>query len=797
MPPAPEQSTATDVVADGSPSDQPVDDQRRVELAVSGMTCAACAARVERKLNKLDDVEASVNYATGRAEVAATGTDDAALKETVRKAGYEAEVVEPFVVAPDSGEASPDEPAEPADDRRSVAGSAPSAAGPSASEQHSRDLWRRLVVSVALFIPLADLSILFTALPAARFPGWQWLLVVLALPVAGWAAWPFHRRAATGARHGAASMDTLVSVGILAASLWSLYAIFFQDQGAVFQDQQAVDASGIWLLLRSEGAIYLEVAAGVTTFVLAGRYFEARAQRRAGDALRVLAELRAKTVTLVLDDGSQQEVPLEQLRVGQRFAVRPGATVATDGRVVEGRAAVDRSSMTGESVPVESAGGDEVTGGTVVRTGRLIVEATRVGADTRLAEMVRLVERAQSGKAAVQRLADRIAGVFVPVVLVLAALTLAGWLLLDGSVEDAVTAALAVLVIACPCALGLATPTALMVASGRGAQLGIFIKGYQALESTRSVDTVVLDKTGTVTGGRMSVVDVQTAPDVDRATVLRLAGALEDASEHAVAAAISDQAKSEVDGLPRVEEFANVPGLGAGGTVEGRDVLAGRAELFRERGWEVSEDVDDRRRRAEDRGRTAVLAGWDGSARAVISLRDEVKPSAAGAVRQLHELGLRTVLLTGDNATTARVVGDEVGVGEVVAEVLPDQKVEAVRELRSQGRSVAVVGDGVNDAPALVTADLGLAVGTGTDVAIDAADMILVREELTVVPDALQLARATLRTIRGNLAWAFGYNLAAIPLAAFGLLNPLIAAATMALSSFFVVSNSLRLKKFK
>ena len=797
MPPAPEQSTATDVVADGSPSDQPVDDQRRVELAVSGMTCAACAARVERKLNKLDDVEASVNYATGRAEVAATGTDDAALKETVRKAGYEAEVVEPFVVAPDSGEASPDEPAEPADDQRSDAGSAPSAAGPSASEQHSRDLWRRLVVSVALFIPLADLSILFTALPAARFPGWQWLLVVLALPVAGWAAWPFHRRAATGARHGAASMDTLVSVGILAASLWSLYAIFFQDQGAVFQDQQAVDASGIWLLLRSEGAIYLEVAAGVTTFVLAGRYFEARAQRRAGDALRVLAELRAKTVTLVLDDGSQQEVPLEQLRVGQRFAVRPGATVVTDGRVVEGRAAVDRSSMTGESVPVESAVGDEVTGGTVVRTGRLIVEATRVGADTRLAEMVRLVERAQSGKAAVQRLADRIAGVFVPVVLVLAALTLAGWLLLDGSVEDAVTAALAVLVIACPCALGLATPTALMVASGRGAQLGIFIKGYQALESTRSVDTVVLDKTGTVTGGRMSVVDVQTAPDVDRATVLRLAGALEDASEHAVAAAISDQAKSEVDGLPRVAEFANVPGLGAGGTVDDREVLAGRAELFRERGWEVPEDVDERRRRAEDRGRTAVLAGWDGSARAVIALRDEVKPSAAGAVRQLHELGLRTVLLTGDNATTARVVGDEVGVGEVVAEVLPDQKVEAVRELRSQGRSVAVVGDGVNDAPALVTADLGLAVGTGTDVAIDAADMILVREELTVVPDALQLARATLRTIRGNLAWAFGYNLAAIPLAAFGLLNPLIAAATMALSSFFVVSNSLRLKKFK
>lgn len=773
-------------VDDQQAGDRPADDQRRVELAVSGMTCAACAARVERKLNKLDDVEASVNYATGRAEVAAAGTDDAALTETVRKAGYEAEVVEPFAVAPESGEVSPDEPAGPADDQRSDAGSA---AGPSASAQHSRDLWRRLVVSVALFIPLADLSILFTALPAARFPGWQWLLVVLALPVAGWAAWPFHRRAATGARHGAASMDTLVSVGIIAASLWSLYAMFSQDQ-------QAVDSSGIWLLLRSEGAIYLEVAAGVTTFVLAGRYFEARAQRRAGDALRVLAELRAKTVTLVLDDGSQQEVPLEQLRVGQRFAVRPGATVATDGRVVEGRAAVDRSSMTGESVPVESAEGDEVTGGTVVRTGRLIVEATRVGADTRLAEMVRLVERAQSGKAAVQRLADRIAGVFVPVVLVLAVLTLAGWLLLNGSVEDAVTAALAVLVIACPCALGLATPTALMVASGRGAQLGIFIKGYQALESTRSVDTVVLDKTGTVTGGRMSVVDVETAPDVDRASVLRLAGALEGASEHAVAAAISDQAKSEVDGLPRVAEFANVPGLGAGGTVEGRDVLAGRAELFRERGWEVPEDLDERRRRAEDRGRTAVLAGWDGSARAMIALRDEVKPSAAEAVRQLHEIGLRTVLLTGDNATTARVVGDEVGVGEVVAEVLPDQKVEAVRELRSQGRSVAVVGDGVNDAPAMVTADLGLAVGTGTDVAIDAADMILVREELTVVPDALQLARATLRTIRGNLAWAFGYNLAAIPLAAVGLLNPLIAAATMALSSFFVVSNSLRLKKF-
>ena len=775
-------STATDQAADDQPS---ADDQRRVELAVSGMTCAACAARVERKLNKLDDVQASVNYATARAEVTAAGTDDAALKETVRRAGYDAELIEPFASAgTDVGSAdAPD-----SDDQRGSGVDA--ASGPSAASEQSRDLWRRLVVAVALFIPLADLSILFTVQPAARFPGWQWVLVVLALPVAGWAAWPFHRRAAANARRGASSMDTLVSVGILAASAWSLYAMFVQDE-------RAVDASGIWLLLRSEGAIYLEVAAGVTTFVLAGRYFEARAQRRAGDALHVLAELRAKTVTLLLDDGSQQELPLEQLRVGQRFVVRPGATIATDGRVVEGRADVDRSSMTGESVPVESSERDQVTGGTVVRTGRLIVEATSVGADTRLAEMVRLVERAQSGKAAVQRLADRIAGFFVPAVFALAALTFAGWLVLAGSVEDAVTAALAVLVIACPCALGLATPTALMVASGRGAQLGIFIKGYQALESTRSVDTVVLDKTGTVTGGRMSVVDVDTAPDVDRATALRLTGALEDASEHAVATAISEQAKSEVDDLPGVGEFTNVPGLGASGTVEGRDVLAGRAELFRERGWAVPEELDHRRRQWEGRGRTTVLAGWDGTARVVLALSDEVKPSAAEAVRQLHGIGLRTVLLTGDNATTAHVVGEEVGVGEVVSEVLPDQKVEVVQRLRSQGRAVAMVGDGVNDAPAMVTADLGLAVGTGTDVAIDAADMILVRDELTVVPDALGLARATLRTIRGNLMWAFGYNLAAIPLAAVGLLNPLIAAATMALSSFFVVSNSLRLKKFQ
>ncbi|MEU6131460.1 heavy metal translocating P-type ATPase [Saccharopolyspora sp. NPDC047091] len=778
----------------------PTAPSRQVELSVRGMTCAACATRVERKLNKLDGVRAAVNYATAVATVelsAGRGAEDEVerLIGTVRGAGYDAEPVPP-----------PDAEPEPA-----ANGSAP---------DRVRDLWRRMLVAVVLFVPLCDLSILFTVVPQSRFPGWQWLLVALTLPVAGWAAWPFHRAALRGARRGASSMDTLVSLGVTAAVGWSLYAMFARPD--------PVGEPGWWLLLNPQGALYLEVAAGVTAFVLAGRYFEARAQRRAGDALHALAALRAKDVTVLLDDGSQQEVPAAELRTGQRFLVRPGGTVATDGIVEDGRGALDRSAMTGESAPVEVGAGDDVLGGTTVLDGRLVVRATQVGADTRLGAMLRLVSEAQSGKAAVQRLADRISAYFVPAVLAGSALTLLAWLLWTGDPDRAFTAALAVLVIACPCALGLATPTALMVASGRGATLGIFIKGYQALESTRDVDTVVLDKTGTVTEGRMSVVELHVLPEHDRAGVLRRAGAVEDASEHAVAAAITAFARTEADSravgadgggagaadtggtdtgapseedstavrFPAVHSFAARPGLGAHGVVEDRDVLIGRRALFDERDWDVPAGLDRLRESWEAQGRTAVLCGEDGAAVAVFALADAVKPTAARAVAELHRLGLRTILLTGDNATTGRAVADEVGIERIISEVLPDEKAEVVRGLRTEGHVVAVIGDGVNDAPALATADLGLAVATGTDIAIDAADLILVRDDLTVAPDAIRLARATLRTIRGNLLWAFGYNLAALPLAALGLLNPLIAGATMALSSFFVVSNSLRLRRF-
>ncbi|GAA0537571.1 heavy metal translocating P-type ATPase [Saccharopolyspora thermophila] len=725
---------------------------RRVELVVEGMTCAACAARVERKLNKLDGVRAGVNFATGRASVLVpAGSDDSLLVQTVRDAGYEAQVVDPRTQV--------------------VRG------------DRARGLWRRLVVALVLTVPLCDLSILCTAMPQVRFPGWQWLLLALAAPVVGWAAWPLHRAAWRGARRGSSSMDTLVSLGITASSVWSVHAMFFQEPPA--------GGSPLELLLRPEGALYLEVAAGVTAFVLAGRYFEAKAEHRAGDALRALAKLRAKTVVVVSDDGSRTEIPAEDLRVGQRFLVRPGGAVATDGRVVSGASALDCSAMTGESAPVEVAEGDEVIGGTTALNGRLVVEATRVGADTRLAAMVRLVEEAQSGKAAVQRLADRISGYFVPAVLVLAVLTASVWWLLDDA-DRAFTAGLAVLVIACPCALGLATPTALMVASGCGARLGIFIKGYQALETTRAIDTVVLDKTGTVTEGRMSVVDIHCAPGVARAEVLRWAGAVENASEHAVAKAISALAQEETGTLPEVERFTAEPGRGARGRVDGREIVLGRPALFRA----VPPWLDERRREWEQAGRTTVLVGCDGETVAVLALADQVKPSARDAVARLHRLGLRTLLVTGDNAATARAVADEVGIDEVAAERLPDEKVDVVRDLQARGRVVAVVGDGVNDAPALATADLGMAIGSGTDVAINAAGLILVRDDLGAVPDAVRLARTTLRTIRGNLGWAFGYNVAAIPLAAAGLLTPLVAAAAMALSSCLVVSNSLRLRRF-
>ncbi|WP_439659420.1 heavy metal translocating P-type ATPase [Lentzea sp. HUAS TT2] len=736
--------------------------RREVELFVSGMTCAACAARTSRKLNKLAGVVATVNFATGRAQLTVTSdVTDERLVQAVVQAGYGAEVVRPVEPEP---------------------------AGRAEAET-ARDLWRRLVVAVVLFVPLADLSITFTVLPSWRFPGWQWLLLALAAPVVGWAAAPFHRVAARNARHGATSMDTLVSLGIIAATVWSCYSMFFAAP-------PPEGVSGLWLLLRPEGAIYLEVAAGLTTFVLAGRYFEAKARWRAGGALRELAALRAEEVVLVLDDGSHRIVPVDELQAGRRFIVRSGERIASDGVVVDGRAAVDMSSMTGESVPVEAAAGVDVIGGTVVLNGALLVKATKVGRDTQLAAMERLVAEAQTGEAPVQRVADRASGYFVPAVLVLAVLTLAVWLLVDGSVERSFAAALAVLVIACPCALGLATPMALMVASGRAARLGLFIKGYPALESTRTIDTVVLDKTGTVTTGRMSLVDVHCAEGVERNDLLRLVGALEKASTHPVAVAIVSTAREEVGALPPVSGFRDEPGLGASGTVDGHAVRAGRAKLFTDRGCALPAALDELRCEWELRGRTTVVVSRDEEFAGLLGLSDAVRADAPHAVAQLHELGLRTVLLTGDNETTARAVAKEIGVERVVAGVLPGDKAEEVRRLKAEGRAVAVVGDGVNDAPALATADLGMAIGAGTDVAIDAADLILVREDVMAVPDAIRLARATLRTIRGNLFWAFGYNVAAIPLAAAGLLNPLVAGAAMAMSSLFVVSNSMRLRRF-
>jgi cation-transporting P-type ATPase A/B/Cu+-exporting ATPase len=732
-----------------------------LELSIGGMTCAACATRVQRKLNKLDGVTATVNFATEKASVRAVRpVEPAELITTVRNAGYTAELVEPDRPAPDD------------DDR------------------HVKYLWRRLIVALLLAAPLGDLSITLALVPSLRFTGWQWVLLAMTIPVVCWAAWPFHRAALVNLRHRSASMDTLVSMGITAATCWSVYTIFFNSQAGA-------GGTGVWgLIFRPGGSVYLEVASVVTTFLLAGRLFEAKAKRRAGGALRALALIGAKDVAVLRADGQEHRIPVADLRVGDRFVVRPGETIATDGEVVSGTSAVDTSTMTGESVPDEVTEGDPVLGGTVAIAGRLVVRATRVGRDTQLAQLVALVERAQTEKAGVQRLADRVSAVFVPVVISLAALTLVAWLLLDGSLARAISAALAVLIIACPCALGLATPTALLVASGRGAQLGIFIKGHQALESARAIDTVVLDKTGTVTAGRMSVVDIATTGVVTRAELLRVAGAVEDASEHAVATAIVTLARRELAEVPAVTDFTGLAGLGARGLVDGRRVLVGSARLMATEQVSVPADVTARQLAWERQGRTTVLVAVDDTLTGVIALADTVKPSAAAAIGELTALGLRTVLLTGDNAATAHAVAAEVGIAEVIAEVLPDGKADVIARLRAEGRSVAMVGDGVNDAPALAVADLGMAVVTGTDVALGAADLILVRDDLRVVPSAVQLARGTLRTIHGNLLWAFGYNVAAVPLAAFGLLNPLIAGGAMVLSSLFVVSNSLRLRRF-
>ncbi|MEV5264044.1 heavy metal translocating P-type ATPase [Streptomyces werraensis] len=734
-----------------------------VELLIGGMTCASCAARVEKKLNRMEGVTATVNYATEKARITyPPGVEVADLITTVVRTGYTAE-----------------EPAPPRrdDEEDTVSGTDPETAA----------LRTRLVVSALLALPV----VLLAMVPPLQFDHWQWLSLTLAAPVVVWGAAPFHRAAWTNLRHGAATMDTLVSVGTLAAFGWSLWALFLGDAG-----EPGMRHPFELTVSRTDGAsmIYLEVAAGVTAFILLGRYLEARSKRQAGAALRALMELGAKDVT-VLREGREVRVPAERLSVGDRFVVRPGEKIATDGTVVEGSSAVDASMLTGESVPVDVTVGDTVTGATVNAGGRLVVEATRIGADTQLARMAKLVEDAQTGKAQVQRLADRIAGVFVPVVLLIAAATFGLWLGNTGDTVAAFTAAVAVLIIACPCALGLATPTALMVGTGRGAQLGILIKGPEVLESTRRVDTVVLDKTGTVTTGRMSLRAVHTAEGTDERELLRLAGALEHASEHPVARAVAAGAEERVGTLPEVERFENVPGRGVRGRVEGREVAVGRlSEVFGELPPELERAKED----AERAGHTAVVAGWDGVARGVLAVADAVKGTSAEAVRELRALGLTPVLLTGDNRAVAEAVARTVGIDgdRVIAEVLPEDKADVVRRLQEEGRSVAMVGDGVNDAAALAVADLGLSLGTGTDAAIEAGDLTLVRGDLRVAADAIRLSRRTLATIKGNLVWAFGYNVAALPLAAAGLLNPMIAGAAMAFSSVFVVTNSLRLRSF-
>jgi Cu+-exporting ATPase len=725
----------------------------RLELPITGMTCASCANRIERKLNKLDGVQASVNYAIEKAAVEFDpgAVRPADLVAAVESAGY----------------------------RAALPAQAAEAAAPDEEPDETTGLRTRLIVSALFSVPV----LLISMIPALQFDNWQWLSLQLATPVVIWGAWPFHRAAWANLKHGTATMDTLVSLGVLAAWLWSLYALFIGDAGA--NDMRM----SFDIIPRAGGAgdeIYLETASIVTTFILAGRYFEARAKRRAGAALHALLELGAKDVSVLDADGNEVRVPVEQLAVGDRFVVRPGEKVATDGIVEEGSSAVDQSLLTGESLPVEKAPGDTVAGATVNAGGRLIVRATKVGADTALAQIAKLVTDAQNGKAPVQRLADRVSGIFVPVVIGLALATLGFWI---GAGEDtafAFTAAVAVLIIACPCALGLATPTALLVGTGRGAQLGILIKGPEILESTRKVDTIVLDKTGTVTTGRMSLVSI--AGDE---AVLRVAGAVEDASEHPIAQAVARAARERFATLPAVSGFANREGMGVDGTVEGRTVRVGRPDA------PLPPDLDAARRDAEAQGRTAVVASVDGEPRAVLAVADTVKPTSREAVASLKALGLRPVLLTGDNATTATAVAAEVGIDEVIAEVLPSDKADVIRRLQDGGRVVAMVGDGVNDAPALAQADLGLAIGTGTDVAIEASDLTLVSGDLRAAGDAIRLSRATLRTIKQNLAWAFGYNIAAIPLAAIGLLNPVVAGAAMAFSSVSVVANALRLRRFR
>jgi Cu+-exporting ATPase len=710
----------------------------QVQLALEGMTCASCAARIERKLNKLDGVEATVNYATEQAAVAydaeRLAVDD--LLRAVEAAGYRAHVA-----------------------RRAVE-----------DGERARGLFVRVAVSAALTVPLAVLAMV----PPFQFAGWEWVALALATPVVLWAGFDFHRAALLNARHGAATMDTLISIGTLAAWAWSVVA----------------------LTVAADAHTYFEVGAVITTLILLGRFFEARAKRRSSAAIRELLELGAKEARL-LRDGREELVPVEQLRSGDLFVVRPGEKIATDGVVEEGASALDQSMLTGEPVPVEVGPGADIAGATINTYGRLIVRATKVGSETALAQIARMVEEAQAGKAPIQRLVDRVSAVFVPIVIALALATLVGWLLVTGDPAAAFTAAVAVLIIACPCALGLATPTALMVGTGRGAQLGILIKGPEVLERTRRITTIVLDKTGTVTEGKMRLADAIPAAGVERQELLRLAGAAEDASEHPIARAIAEYARQELRSIPGVESFRNRAGIGVEAVVQGHAVIVGRPSLLEQWGVELPDDLRAVQEQAEADGRTVVAVGWDGAARGLLVVSDRPKPSARDAVDELRRLGLKPVLLTGDNERTARAVAEQVGIGRVVANVLPQDKVDEVRRLQQSGEVVAMVGDGVNDAPALAQADLGLAIGTGTDVAIEASDLTLVSGDLRAAADAIALARRTLRTIKANLFWAFAYNVAAIPLAIAGLLNPVIAAAAMAFSSVFVVSNSLRLRRFR
>ncbi|MFC9550112.1 heavy metal translocating P-type ATPase [Rhodococcus sp. NPDC056960] len=742
------------------PTDIAAPPDSQIELAIGGMTCASCANRIERKLNKLDGVTATVNYATEKARVHYDAADVSPedLVATVEQAGYTARLPEVKPPAPED-------------------------------EDPAAELRQRLLVSAVLTVPVIAMAMI----PALQFTNWQWLSLTLAAPVVVWGAWPFHKAAWTNLRHGTATMDTLVSMGTLAAFGWSLYALFWGTAG-----MPGMTHPFELTIARVDGTgnIYLEAAAGVTTFILAGRYFEARAKRRAGAALRALLELGAKEVS-VLRDGTEQLIPIDRLEVGDLFVVRPGEKIATDGVVVEGSSAVDASMLTGESVPVEVSPDSEVAGATVNVGGRIVVRASRIGADTQLAQMAWMVEDAQTGKAEVQRLADRISGIFVPIVIALSVATLGFWIGTGGSVAAAFTAAVAVLIIACPCALGLATPTALMVGTGRGAQLGILIKGPEVLESTRRVDTVVVDKTGTVTTGTMSLHDVVAADGQDEEQVLRFAGALEHASEHPIARAITRAATERLSTLPDVDQFTNVAGLGVQGMIDGHAVVIGRAKLLRDWSLHLTPELQRAVDAAEADGKTAVGIGWDGTARGVLVVADTVKPTSREAVSQFRELGLAPIMLTGDNKSAARTIADQVGIDEVIAEVLPQDKVDVIKRLQAEGKVVAMVGDGVNDAAALAQADLGLAMGTGTDVAIEASDLTLVRGDLRAAADAIRLSRKTLSTIKGNLFWAFAYNVAALPLAAAGLLNPMLAGAAMAFSSVFVVSNSLRLRRFQ